>query len=85
VVNGEVVLETAEQLRAALDEVIDGGADRLVVDLSGVEFIDSSGLAALIAAATRAQSFVSRRPSLAVRRLVRATGLSEVLGVTDEG
>ena len=39
----------AEEFKAAMRDVIDGGATRVVLDLSGIEFIDSSGLGALVA------------------------------------
>jgi anti-sigma B factor antagonist len=48
-VGGEVDLSTASSLRARIDELIQGGAKRLVVDLSAVGFMDSSGLSALVA------------------------------------
>ena len=35
-------------MRAAVDREISAGSTRLVVDLSGVEFIDSSGLRVLV-------------------------------------
>jgi anti-sigma B factor antagonist len=48
-VGGEVDLSTAASLRARIDEIIAGGAGRLVIDLSAVGFMDSSGLSALVA------------------------------------
>jgi len=39
---------TAPALTEALEAAIDGGAARLVVDMSDVYFLDSSGLGALI-------------------------------------
>ena len=45
---GEVDLHTVEALRAGISEGIDAGARALVVDLSGVTLIDSSGLGALV-------------------------------------
>ena len=46
---GRLNMVAAPRLRAALDDVVAGGANRVVVDLSGVSFMDSSGLGALIA------------------------------------
>jgi anti-sigma B factor antagonist len=43
-------LEVAAEFRAALLELIDGGQHHVVVDLAGVNFIDSSGLGALVSA-----------------------------------
>ena len=47
---GDVDLKTARSFRAALDEAAQEGKQRLVVDMSEVPFMDSSGLAALIGA-----------------------------------
>jgi anti-anti-sigma factor len=40
----------APALRKQLNDIVDGGESRIVVDLSATDFIDSSGLGALIAA-----------------------------------
>jgi anti-anti-sigma factor len=39
----------ASQLRALVSETVEGGSTRLVIDLGGTQFLDSSGLGALIA------------------------------------
>lgn len=46
--HGELDLQVAPELRQVMREVIDGGAQRLVVDLRDVTFIDSVALAAVI-------------------------------------
>ena len=47
---GDVDLKTAKSFRSALDEAAQDGKPRLIVDMSEVPFMDSSGLAALIGA-----------------------------------
>lgn len=47
---GELDLATAGQLQRALADHLNGCHARLVIDLRGVEFIDSSGLDALLTA-----------------------------------
>jgi anti-sigma B factor antagonist len=47
---GDVDLKTARPFRSALDEAASDGKSRLIVDMSEVPFMDSSGLAALIGA-----------------------------------
>lgn len=42
-------LRSAPQLRAAVTDAVESGSTLVVVDLSGVDFMDSSGLGALIA------------------------------------
>jgi anti-anti-sigma factor len=49
-IHGDVDLKTARLFRAALDEAAQDGKSRLIVDMSEVPFMDSSGLAALIGA-----------------------------------
>jgi anti-sigma B factor antagonist len=47
---GEIDMASAPQLREKLEELLDDGIADLVVDLSGVTFFDSSGLAVLVGA-----------------------------------
>ena len=47
---GAIDLHVAPEMRAALRELIDDKPKRLVVDLSRVPYVDSSGLAVLIGA-----------------------------------
>jgi anti-sigma B factor antagonist len=47
-VGGEVDVYTAPRLRERLNELIDGGARSIVVDLNRVEFLDSTGLGVLV-------------------------------------
>ena len=47
---GAIDLHVSPELRASLLEVIDGKPKRLVVDLSRVPYVDSSGIAVLILA-----------------------------------
>jgi anti-sigma B factor antagonist len=47
-VRGEIHVSTAPSFREQLNAVIEGGGTLLVLDLSGVEFIDSTGLSVLL-------------------------------------
>jgi anti-sigma B factor antagonist len=47
---GRLDLQSAKGFRDAVTELVAGGRARQVVDLSGIGFIDSSGLGGLIAA-----------------------------------
>ena len=83
-VAGEIDAHTAPRLAAALDA--SGSSIRL--DLSGVEFVDSSGLRVLIDAHQRldeaggALRLVS--PSDPVRRLLEISGVDGYLTVSDD-
>ena len=80
-VGGEVDTLTATRLQAGLDEALDSAradAAGVVVDLTGVTFLASSGLAVLIGGARRAAE-VGRRlllvaASRAVTRPLQVTG-----------
>ncbi|HKX76775.1 MAG TPA: STAS domain-containing protein [Acidimicrobiia bacterium] len=47
-VDGEIDLATVEQLESAVDQALRSGATQLVIDLTGVTFLDSTGLRALL-------------------------------------
>jgi anti-sigma B factor antagonist len=47
-VSGDLDVLSAPRLRDRLDETVGSGAYRLLVDLTPTEFIDSSGLSALV-------------------------------------
>jgi anti-sigma B factor antagonist len=85
-VRGEVDAYSAPQLREALREM-DGREARLLVDLNGVDFMDSSGLGVLIGALKRARE---QRGELALvctgqslLRLLAITGLDRVFTILD--
>jgi anti-anti-sigma factor len=82
---GEIDLSTAPQLEAALVRELDGAPD-LLLDLSEVSFLDSSGLHAIVSAARTARAnggmLVVDSPLPAqARRVIEITGLEELLHV----
>ncbi|MFE4308653.1 STAS domain-containing protein [Streptomyces sp. NPDC056891] len=82
---GELDHYTAELLRSPLDQALDAGRSRLVVDCSGLEFCDSTGLNVLLGARLRADAagggvhLVGMRP--AVARVFHITGAEAVFTV----
>ncbi|MBC2837446.1 STAS domain-containing protein [Paragemmobacter straminiformis] len=74
----------APALRAALLAPVDAGATSLVLDLSGVSFVDSSALGALIAAAKRLaahRGFAVAGVQPAVARLFALTHMERVFSI----
>ena len=75
---GEVDAASADTLRNAILEVIDGGQPNIAVDMRDVTFMDSSGLRVLIAGFKAAESsggaLKVRDPSDVVTRLLEITG-----------
>jgi anti-sigma B factor antagonist len=88
-VSGEVDLHTAPRLRAALDAVTDDSSGDapadVVVDLTQVGFIDSTGLGELVGAhkalARRDATLHLAVTSGRILRLLSLTGLDEMLPV----
>ena len=52
-INGKINTEASEDLLKKMTDLIDDGARNLLLDLSGVDYINSSGLRALLTAAKR--------------------------------
>lgn len=48
VASGRLNMVSAPRFKAGVDDEVSAGNARLVIDLSGVEFIDSSGLGAIV-------------------------------------
>jgi stage II sporulation protein AA (anti-sigma F factor antagonist) len=77
--SGELDMSSTATLKAA---IASSGAERygrLVLDASGLSFIDSAGIAVLLEAAERIGSVSLRAPTRAVRRVIEITGLTGVL------
>jgi anti-sigma B factor antagonist len=82
-VSGELVLSTVEELQEAIRKAEQSRAGAIVVDLSGLRFLDSTGLSALLGAYSRSRDAghrISFVPSdhEAVRKLIALTGTSEM-------
>ncbi len=69
VLSGELDLATAGQVEEELEEVLERSPARLVIDLSGLEFMDAAGLRALLG--------VERRAAEAGRRIEVIAGEGE--------
>jgi anti-anti-sigma factor len=80
--SGELDLTSAGQLSTAIDAALASHPDRLVLDASGLSFMDSSGIVLLVSATQRVQEVQVRDPSPIVRRLIELTGLTKVLRIT---
>lgn len=76
-------LVSAPAAKARIDALVAAGQSRIVVDLSGVDYIDSSGLGALIGAlkSTRQASGDLRiaAPGQQVRAVLHLTNIDRIL------
>ncbi len=83
---GELDLYNANAVREALFEACSDGPERIVVDLSQVEFIDSTALGVLIEARTKVanrKAFMLAAPGLEARRALQISGLDRHFSVHD--
>lgn len=78
---GEVDISNADAIGEKLDQMLGDGNERLVVDLTALEFMDSSGIAMLLRAAGRVESIAVRNPTPVVRRIIECTGLADILRI----
>ncbi len=84
---GELDLANASTAEAALDAALGADGSRVVVDMRELEFIDSTGIALLVAALAhneggeRVRFLLSSSP--AVSRVLELTGLAERLPLAE--
>jgi anti-sigma B factor antagonist len=82
---GEIDSTSAPVLKTRLDALLDAGVERLIIDLTGVTFLDSAGLCVLAATYRRVSGDGHRirvlASSRAVIRPLQITGLLDLLHV----
>jgi len=84
-VAGEIDVYSAPTLRDRLTDLIESGERTVIVDLSGVGFLDSTGLGALVAGLKQANALGGELPLVCAQdrilRLFRITGLDSVFTI----
>ncbi len=84
-VSGEVDLYTSPDLRAALMKAVPAAAAGVEVDLSGVDYMDSSGVATLVegfkSARENSKKFVLVTPSSSVMKVLELARLDAVFEI----
>jgi stage II sporulation protein AA (anti-sigma F factor antagonist) len=87
-VRGDFDLQVAERVADELTQLESAEPELLVMDLSGLSFLDSSGMGVIAAAHGRAEAagwrFVVVRPPAGVRRAFELSGFDEVVTVVDD-
>jgi len=82
---GEVDVYTSPQLKKQLLEIIENGCVNIIVDLNGLDFVDSSGLGVLVSCLRRVKEqdgtlrLVCSKES--ILKIFRITGLDKVFPV----
>lgn len=83
---GELDFHTAPRLREEIIKLLNQGILRLIVDLSQMEFVDSSGLGVLVAGLKRMRerdgSLTLRSPSANTAQVLAVSGLNKLLLVS---
>ena len=87
-IRGDLDLQVVDQVTDALTRIESEEPELLVIDLSRLTFMDSSGMGTVAAAHIRASEagrrFAIVRPPAGVRQAFDRTGLNEVIKVTDD-
>jgi len=79
--SGEVDMSNVDALRRLIEPVVARAPERVIFDLASLTFMDSSGIALLLQVSAKTGTVRLRDPSALVRRMLDATGLSDVLVV----
>lgn len=86
-VHGEVDVYTAPQFRAQLIALVEAGQRNIVIDLEGVEFLDSTGLGVLVGGLKRARTnhgdLVLVCTQRRILKVLEITGLTRVFTIHD--
>ncbi len=87
-IRGEIDLYTAPRLHSELAAVlVDGMPARVVIDMSGVDFCDSTGMNVLLSCLRRVRErggeLEIASPKPAVRKILQVTGLDSVFTLVE--
>jgi anti-sigma B factor antagonist len=86
-VRGEVDVYTAPRLREKLVELVSEGKYKIVVDLEGVDFLDSTGLGVLVGGLKRLRSHDGDLTLVCTQhrilKVFEITGLTKVFSIFD--
>ena len=85
--NGEIDVYTAPKLKERLVSLADSGSYQLIVDMEGVEFLDSTGLGVLVGGLKRVRAHDGWIDLVCTQsrilRIFRITGLNKVFSIYD--
>jgi len=86
-VRGEIDVYTAPKLREALVDLVNAGRYNLVVDVEGVDFLDSTGLGVLVGGLKRVRANDGNLRIVCTQerllKIFRITGLTKVFAIHD--
>lgn len=83
--SGEVDVYTSPRVKQEIVDLLNAGITRLIVDLSGVEYLDSTGLGVLIGGLKRARERDGDLKlvcdNLRILRIFEITGLTKIFDI----
>jgi anti-sigma B factor antagonist len=86
-VSGDIDINSSPQIRKSFDKIIDGKTMKIIINLSGVSYIDSSGLATLVEILKKTRNYGGklRLSNLAakVKSLFEITKLEKLFDIYD--
>jgi anti-anti-sigma factor len=80
--SGELDIASIGPIRASIDALVATRPERVVVDLTELRFLDSSGLSLLLVIADQVAEVELRNPSAMIRKIIDLTGLLSVFVIT---
>lgn len=87
-VSGELDAYTAKDLRGKLMPLTENNGNTVIVDLSGLDYMDSTGLGVFVGALKSSKNngskLILRNMTDRVRRLFEITGLDEIITFQDD-
>jgi anti-anti-sigma factor len=78
-ISGELDLSNVDQMRRVIDPIVAEAPARLIFELNELQFMDSSAITVFLQAAARAGRVELHDAGPTVRRIVEATGLTDIL------
>ena len=86
-VEGEIDVYTAPKLRDKITELVGEGVYHIIIDMEGVEFLDSTGLGVLVGGLKRVRSHDGDLALVCTQRrilkVLEITGLTKVFTIHD--
>ena len=80
-INGELDITNVDALEAAVSSALERHPGRLIVELRGLRFADSSAIAVWVRWSTAVREIELRDASPILRRVIDSMGLSDTLNV----
>jgi anti-sigma B factor antagonist len=82
--SGEIDMSNVDALRRTIEPIVARAPEHVVFDMSTLSFMDSSGIALLLQVTAKSKTVRVREPSALVKRMIDATGLTDILVVEAE-